>query len=365
MQKVSINDIIQGAVVAKPIHHKDGVLLLSDGAILKEKGINKLKALGVDEAYVSYPVTETSKIIELYEQNPSLDDIICQKTRFKAQQLIAKTMNRVLPEKSIDIEKIFKIVDEIIAQLLSVKDIVLTLSRLRTIDGYTYEHCVNVCVVSLIIGMDLKLQQEELKMLGIGALLHDVGKAYISEEILNKPGALSCEEFDEVKAHTIIGYKILLQSGIPEESAQIALNHHEKYDGSGYMQGICAEDIPLMSRIVTIADAYDAMSNDRVYRSKLAPDKVYKEIARYSGIHFDSEIAERFLKRIGLYPIGTGVVLNTNHKGVVVAQNKFLPQSPVIRIYKDAVKYKLKEGDSNYVDIDLSKTKYLFITDTF
>jgi putative nucleotidyltransferase with HDIG domain len=365
VQKVTINNIVPGAVVAKPIYNEDGVLIVPNGMILHEKGVKKLMDLGVHEAFIVYPESETSKILDLYEESPHIDDIIYQKTRVQAKKLIKKAMDKMLPEKSIDIYRISKTVDEIIDQLLSTKDIVLTLSRLRNIDDYTYEHCVNVCVVSLVIGMDMNLQAPEMKQLGTGALLHDVGKVYIPEEVLKKPSKLSPDEYNEVKSHTDIGYKILVKSGVSEEAAQIALFHHEKYDGSGYNRSLRGKEIPLLSRIVTIADSYDAMSNDRVYRKKLPPDKVYKEIASLSGCHFDYDIAERFLRRIDLFPIGTGVILNTKHKGVVVAENKLLPQSPVIRIFRDDSDPRNENVSTNYIDIDLSKTKYLFIIDTF
>ena len=366
MLKVPINSIIPGAVVAKPIYNENGILLVPTGIILDEKGIRRLIGLGIHEAFILYPEHETSKILKQYADSPHMDDIIYHRTRVKAQKLTKKVMNNMLyNQKSINIDKISKIIDEIIGQLLSADDIILTLSRIRTIDDYTYEHSVNVCVVSLIIGIDLNLEQQELKKLGTGALLHDVGKISISEDVLNKPSLLSDEEYNEVKAHTEIGYQMLVNLNISEEVAQIALYHHERYDGTGYNRNLCGEEIPLLSRIVTIADSYDAMSNDRVYRKRLSPDAVYKEIAGLSGHHFDFEITERFLRRIDLFPIGTGVVLNTNHRGIVVSTNKLLPQSPVIRVFRDETNPKQSLSSTNYVDIDLSKTKYLFIKETF
>lgn len=366
MIKVPINSIVPGAVVAKPIYNETGLLLVPTGIILDEKGIRRLIGLGVHEAFILYPELETSKILMKYAESPHIDDIIYHRTRVKAQKLTKKLMTRMLNnQKNINVDKISNIIDEIIDQLLSVDDIILTLSRIRTIDDYTYEHSVNVCVVSLVIGIDLNIEPQKLKQLGTGALLHDVGKISISEDILNKPSTLSAEEYNEVKAHTEIGYQMLLNSGIPEEAAQIALYHHERYDGSGYNRNLCGEEIPVSSRIVTIADSYDAMSNNRVYRRGLSPDVVYKEIAALSGRHFDFDITERFLRRIDLFPVGTGVVLNTNHKGVVVSTNKFLPESPVIRIFKDDTDPKNADNNTNYVDIDLSKTKYLFIKETF
>lgn len=365
VQKVQISSIDSGAVVARPIYNDEGVLLVPNGMVLHKKMVKNLMDQGIYDAFVVYPESETSKILELYEASPHIDDIIYHKTRIQAQKLIKKAMDRILPEKNFNMAKMIKMIDEILEELLYAKDIMLTLSRLRTIDHYTYEHSVNVCVVSLVIGIDMNLQPPELRQLGIGALLHDIGKAIIPDDILNKPSGLTTEEYNEVKSHTEIGYKILTETGITEEAAEIALLHHEKYDGTGYNRNLRGEEIPLLARIVTLADSYDAMSNDRIYRKKIAPDRVYREIAGLSGYHFDETITDRFLRRIDLFPNGTGVVLNTNHKGVVVGQNKYLPQTPVIRIFRGDTDPFHAEGSTNYVDIDLSKTRYLFIKDTF
>lgn len=361
MQKIAVGQVMPGSVAAQDIFNTNGVMLVPKGTVLREYYIERIKKDFIDEIFVEEYEQDENKLIELYKAAPHIDDIIYEKTCIHAKKQIKKAMFRMNTFGRLNVDTINTVVYDIIEQLLSKKDIILTLSRLRSVDDYTYEHSVNVCVVSLIMGMDYGLDEMALKNLGVGAILHDVGKVGVSEEILKSPSKLTTAQFDEVKTHTEYGYQILMYSEVPEEAAEIALYHHERYDGTGYNRGMGGKDIPLLSRIVTLADAYDAMSNDRVYKKKLPPDKVYREIATLGGIHFDYDIAARFLSRLDLYPVGTGVLLSTGHKGMVIGQNKLLPQSPAVRIFrKDSA-----TGMPSYVDLNLARTTAVFIVDTF
>ncbi len=361
MQKILIDDISPGSVIAKDILNHEGVMLIPKGTILRDKFISQLHEIGVEEILVEENEQESAQRIKEIQKSMNIDEIIFEKTRIQAQMQIKKLMVKFSTMNHMNLDKIKYLVEDIIEQLLLKKDIVLTLSRLRSIDNYTYEHSVNVCVLSLIVGIDLNLDRDSLKNLGIGAILHDIGKVGVSEGILKKPSRLTEKEFEEVRRHTQYGYDILTNTNISEEAAQIALCHHEKYDGTGYNRRLKGESIPLYSRIVAVTDVYDAMSNDRVYKKKMSPDKVFKEIARMGNKHFDREIMEKFVRHLSLYPTGTGVILNTNHRGIVIEQNRLLPESPIIRLFK-------KDKSSNrssFVDVDLSTTRYLFIKDTF
>jgi len=218
-----------------------------------------------------------------------------------------------------------------------------------------------VGVLSLMIGIDMGLDKAALKQLGTGAMLHDIGKTMISEDIIKKPSKLTREEFAEVKKHTEYGYEMLRHTDISEEAAQIALFHHEKYDGSGYAKGLKGEAIPLFSRIVSVADAYDAMSNDRVYQKKISHDKVFREITNLGNIHFDKEIMEKFARHLNIYPTGSGIILNSGQRGIVLDQNNLYPESPLVRIFTP----EHRNIKKLFYDIDLSIYREFYITDTF
>lgn len=361
MQKHFINGVTPGAIIAEDVIGRDGVLLLKKGSVFREQHKSRFKEAGVNELYIENTGPMTKETIDHIQNALNLNDIIHDRTRNHAHNQIKKMMMRFRSLSQNDVVKVGRIVESLIEELLDQKDFVFALTQLRAVDDYTYHHSVNVGVLALVIGIELNLKNDELKKLGIGAILHDIGKVMISEDIIKKPSKLTPQEYEEVKKHTIYGYEILMEANVPEESAQIALHHHEKFDGSGYTYGLKKTKIPLFARVVAVADVYDAMSNDRVYQKKFRPDRVYREIARQGGKHFDVDIMEKFARHISIYPTGTGVILNTGHRGIVIEQNRMYPESPVVRMFTPQEK-NLKKL---YFDIDLSSELMYRIIDTY
>jgi putative nucleotidyltransferase with HDIG domain len=376
MLRMNINKIKDGSIIAEDIFNNQGVVLLSKGTIFHKEISSKLEDMGIFDLLIEEEENirlknvnnkflddedEITKEFKKFIDSGNIDDVIYEKIKKNAQNQVKQALVKLKTKGKINVERIKDVVEEIMNDLLGKKDIVITLSRLRSIDDYTYGHCVSVCILSLLVGIDMGLNKNSLRSLGIGAILHDIGKIVVSEDILKKPSRLSDKEYKEVKKHTNFGYEILKQTDIPEDSARIALNHHEKFDGSGYSDGLKDRETQLLSRIVALTDAYDAMSNDRIYQKKKRPDKIYNEIQSLSGTHFDPYLVSIFLNRVDIYPVGTGVILNTGTKGVVIAQNNFYPEKPVVRLFKRSEKgMKL-----TYVDINLSKNTLFTILDTF
>ena len=163
-------------------------------------------------------------------------------------------------------------------------------------DPYTQGHSQRVCDLAEKLGQELKLRTYELEQLRYAAILHDIGKIGIPESILNKPGSLTREEFDQIKNHPLMGVNILQKIDFLKEVTLIMQNHHEYYDGSGYPEGKAGDRIPFLSRIITLADAYDAMTSDRPYRAALSPEHAIEEIQDKSGSQFDPQVVRAFLK---------------------------------------------------------------------
>lgn len=392
-----------GSTIAKDVYAINGKLLVKKGTTYREPFTERFRDYGIREIYVedsdsNEPIIGTHPQIHLVTEHDTVDetanqeghqaanqisndirlfsefdniteirrsmnirDVIHEKTRLHALNQMKKTLGGLSTVSNSNIFKIKKMVEQMIEEMLQNRDFVLTLSQMRSIDDYTYQHSVNVGVLSLMIGIDLDIDQETLKQLGIGAMLHDIGKTMISEDIIKKPSKLTQEEYIEVKKHTTYGYEILRQTEVSEEAAQIALFHHEKYDGTGYNRGLKSNAIPFLARIVAVADVYDAMSNDRVYQKKASHDKVFREITHLGNIHFDAKIMHTFAKRLHIYPTGSGVILNTGLRGVVLTQNLLYPESPIIRVFTP----EKRNLQNLYYDMDLSSEKLIFITDTF
>lgn len=361
MQKHFIGGVIPGSIIAEDVYGTDGVLLIKKGSMFREHYIPRFIDAGVQEIFVEENGSMTPETVSTIRKSLNIQDVIHDKTRAHAQNQIKKTMMKFKAVSSSDIQKIGQMVEDMIEQLLDKKDFVFALSQLRSVDDYTYQHSVNVGVLALIIGIDLNLTKEQLKHLGMGAILHDIGKIMVPEEIIKKPAKLTSDEFMEVKKHTEYGYDILIQTNIQEEAALIALHHHEKYDGTGYNRGLRNTKIPLYARIVAVADVYDAMSNDRVYQRKSSPDKVFREITHQGDKHFDTQIMETFARHINIYPTGTGIILNSGHRGIVLYQNKLYPESPIVRIFLP----KEQNPKRLYFDMDLSLNTKYYIIETF
>ena len=371
MQKIKIGQIAKGAVIAQDVYTADGRILISRGTPFRDSFLARLDIAGIREILVAdlHHEEDRDQAIRLdpllsLQQEIQIDDIIYEKTRRQAERQIMKTMIRFGSMRQGRLDRVMKTVELIMEQLLSQTDMVLSLSKLRSIDDYTYEHSVNVCVISLVIGIELNLEKASLRELGIGAILHDIGKVGVDERIIKKPGRLSREEFDEVKQHTELGYQILRGNGLSEEVARIALYHHERIDGSGYPHHLEGKGIPLYARIVAISDFYDAITNDRIYRKRMTPENAYREIIRTASNHLDEGLVEKFLKHVRMYPTGSGVVLNTGEKAIVISQNLLMPESPGVRLF-------IRESRENGMyghrceDLDLAVFSSLFIVDTF
>lgn len=207
-----------------------------------------------------------------------------------------------------------------VEEILANKNAVYSLIKLRDYDNYTFTHSVNVCVLSILTGSLLGYNRMQLENLGLGAMLHDIGKVLIDSRIMNKPAKLSVTEYEVVKKHTIFGYK-LLKSKIATSflPAHIALQHHEREDGSGYPRGLTAKRIHRYAKIVAVADVFDAMTTDRIYQKAVIPQVSLEKIKKDQGIKFDKRITENFMRVIAPYPIGSILVLN-NEQRVIVSQ---------------------------------------------
>lgn len=351
MHRVHIEKVQTGMKLARTIFNSDGGVLLSKGIELRESLLDKLKRNGIKEIFLEDEMS----------QDVVVSDVINENTRNEAVVLVKNMMNNYLFTSSVEIEPVKEMVNKLIGELLDNNDIVNNLSEIRSVDDYTFEHSVNVCILSLITGIGLGYDISGLRELGVGAMLHDIGKMCIPREILKKPSQLTVEEFEVIKKHTVFGYEILKKSDrVNLVSAYIAFGHHERYDGSGYPLQLKSDNIQQCARIVAVADVYDALTSDRVYRKKLKPNEVFEYITSLGAHHFDPKVIENFVKYVTVYPVGTGVMLNTRERGLVIKANRIMPTKPVIRVVYDEQQKKM----GNFYEMDLAEKTNLFIIDS-
>jgi len=334
--------------VARPIYGEDGRVLLNSGVILNESFIARLHKVGIPGVFI---LTEPEEMIDIPE-------IISQQTRQNAIRQVKNVFDSVQVGKTFDIGPISQSVNAIVDEIITKPNILVNLTDIRTYDGYTFAHSVNVCVLSVILGVKYQLNELELHELAMGAILHDVGKIGVASEILLKNGALTESEYNEVKKHTLYGWQILRDHpDIPLLSAHIAYQHHEQPNGKGYPRGLIDEQIYLYSKIVGVADAYDAMTSARVYRPAMQPSQALRVIKQLSGIQFNPTAAEYLISCVAPYPVGSRVMLNTQEIGIVVDVNQTDRTRPVVRIlfHPDGSKCE------NQYEIDLAKEPALSI----
>jgi HD-GYP domain-containing protein (c-di-GMP phosphodiesterase class II) len=326
------------------------------GVIKREETIEKIRRMGVQYVYIdvsrgadcqdSEPAAEVDRRNETALQNagalkpgytpraPLAEEIvIAQQVHSQAQNLVGNFMSSVKLGSTIDIAPIHQLADELQNSVLRNANALSCLGRIREKDNYLLEHSVNLSVLMSLFGSYRKLAPDILHQTIVGALLHDLGKILTPDEILHKPGRLTAEEFEVMKLHARHSRDILASTeGIGEIAVITAAQHHEKLDGSGYPEGLKGDEITEYGRMVAITDVYDAITADRVYHKGLTPTQGLKKLLEWSGDHLDPVLVKQFIRCVGLYPVGSLVLLESGRLGVVVETNDDDQRLPVVRV---------------------------------
>lgn len=345
MRLVPIESVRADCFLAKTIYDNDGRILLAEGSVLTSSLIKRIKSLQI---YSIYIVDEYS--------DKEIEDVISPELRQKSIQLVkdifknSKTITlgsidifalnsrrrlEILQEKENYLCSLKDLSEEICHNILINKHISIGLVDIKNMDNYTYQHSVNVATLSVVLGVALGLSKTKLIDLCIGALLHDIGKVFVGKEIIQKPGALTDEEFAIIKTHPKLGYEYIKSYGdLKTHCKMIVLQHHERIDGSGYPNGLVKDDINLLARIVSIADVYDALTSDRPYKRAMCPNDAFEFILSKAGTMFDFELTKIFSRIMVPYPDGTIVELSNGCIARVEATHPLYPLRPTVKVIK-------------------------------
>jgi len=336
MRYIPTDGLVEGMIVGKSLYDRNHKLLLSKGSKIHTGYVDRIKVLGYQGVYID---DELSADIEI-------KDVINDEIRMKMVQTVKDVcIHSALSDVGTKSEQAYleakmettkELIADIVEHLIENKDAMVNLIDLKFFDDYTFFHSVNVAVLSVVVGVGMELDKESLYNLGLGAVLHDIGKIFIDVNILNKKDSLTDEEYNSIKKHSEFGYKFLRETyQIPTASYVAVLHHHEKYNGEGYPSGISKDNISLLGRIIGIADVYDALTSNRAYRKALLPSEAMEYIMANGGLMFDVNVAKVFARKVAPFPVGTYVKLSNGYVGIVSENYEDACMRPKVKIILD------------------------------
>lgn len=350
MRLVNLDELEEGMMLAKPVYSETGTILLREGAKLKSHYKPKLEELGYSNIYIQ---DELLKDLDVNE-------IVSEEIRRESVSNIKETFTGLEQKSTItgkDTKNVKDTVNNLIEEVIKNKDLMVNMVDLKMFNEYTFQHSVNVAILSVIVGISMELDQSKLYKLGLGALLHDIGKTTLPASILEKKEKLTDEEFEKIKTHPKKGYDILKENeDIPSTSSIVALHHHERFDGEGYPEEKKEEGIHLFSRITAVADVYDALVSDRPYRKAFSPAESMEYVLGGAGSLFDRQVVMHFFNKVATYPVGTKVELSDGRKALVIDNFEKYSLRPKVRVIEEG------ENEVDPYDIDLRDDDKSYLT---
>jgi putative nucleotidyltransferase with HDIG domain len=254
----------------------------------------------------------------------------------EANKVIHSLLMDVRMGKQIQVERLQPVVSQITDSILRNQGTLVSLCRIREGDTYTFQHSVSVCTLLVTFCRYMEFSPEVIFEAGIGGMLHDIGKMRVPDHILNKPGKLTDPEFDIMKGHVVLGLETLAQTpGVSRTVIQIAGEHHERFEGTGYPERFKGEEISQLGRMAAIVDVYDAITSNRVYHKGMEPPAALKKLFEWSNHHFDEELVQHFIQAIGIYPVGSLVKLDSQRLAVIIEQGSEGLLYPKVRVVYD------------------------------
>ena len=329
--------------------------LRKKGLVKNDEVIEKIKKLGIAEVYIDTALGKDTQdamtINEVNRENEALlqeaggmapimrpkitleDELsVAAKIHKEAIGLIHNLIGDVKAKKPIRLEAFEEVADGMLDSVLRNHNALSCLGRIREKDSYLMEHSVNLAVLMTVFGKSLQLGKQTMQHIAVGAMLHDIGKIMIPDEVLHKPERLNEKEFEVMKQHARFSKELLEQvEGMPQLAVTVAAQHHEKMDGSGYPLGLCGHEISPFGRMAAVVDVYDAITADRVYHRGIPPAAALKKLLEWRH-HLDPSLVRHFIRCVGIYPVGSLVLLESGRLAVVIEANDFDQRLPLVRV---------------------------------
>ena len=322
-------------------------LITLQKSAIHEVWIETSKGLDVAEEVIDESAEEVAKqteamLLQAANQSDSIAERIslenelarAKKLQSKAKYVVKSMFEEARMGKALPIGELSLLVDEINQSVSRNPSALLSLAKLKNKDDYTYLHSLAVCALMIALGKQMGIEGAELKSLGMAGLLHDVGKMAMPDEVLNKPGRLTDQEFEVMKSHPVCGWEILKASfGVDDVTLDVCLHHHERVDGTGYPEQLSGDALSLPARMGAVCDVYDAITSNRCYKAGWAPAEALRKMAEWQAGHFDATVFKAFVKTVGIYPVGTLLKLKSGRLGVVSDQSNQSLLKPIVKVF--------------------------------
>lgn len=362
MKKIKLSDLRPGMTTATPVYSKKGQILVPAHTILTTQNISRLSYYEIDSAFIFSQEEMNSRLIDnTRETTPHLttyNERIINTKEFQVFQtsyhhkvsFITDSLNGIIKNsKKIDQIDLLTEVNHLFQEKATSLSVFDMLHNMREIDDSTYAHSVNVGIIARMLGYWLGFSTEDLDLLTLSGLFHDIGKCMIDPAIIQKPGKLTSAEYEQVKQHPLLGYEILKNQSLHPHILYSALMHHERSDGSGYPAGLKSDATDSFAQIISIADVYDAMTSNRCYRDGLCPFEVIATFEQ-EGLHkYNPKFILTFLEHIADVYNNNDVMLNDSSQGTIVLINRNQLSRPIIRL-TDGTFINLLERRDLYID---------------
>ncbi|EOD81171.1 HD-domain protein [Grimontia indica] len=358
LQKVTIDNVEIGMYVEQIESQLARTKMKKPGFIRRQETIDNLREKGVLFVYIDADQITSDEDIQYRETKVGKHSSVKGNDEFgaakelvdKSKKQLSKLLNDVYENKPVDIEPVKQVSSDIVENIFERRDAVLWISGIREKSAYLLEHSMNVAFHLVNFGRYLELDRQTLEELAIGGLVHDIGKILVRDEVLNKPGKLSDEEFLHMKEHQTLSQPVLdSMIDLPKLSRDVSLMHHEKIDGNGYPNGLKGDELTLIGRMSCIVDIYDALTAERCYKPALSPSEAFKIMIGLTPFHLDPDLLKKFIRCIGFYPIGSVVELSNGRVGLVCKENPDDLMTPTVKMFYSAKTESFREVE--YIDL--------------
>ena len=330
------------------IDPENGRVFLGAGCANLPKYADRLRNIGATHLYVQDAVAA----------DVELPETVCEELRSRADRALAEVYTKLQLEQRPEYLPLMRMVKELLDDVLNIREYLVNVYELRCGGGDFIGHSVNVALLSLLLGQLLCYDDEKLRKLGMGALLHDIGVAVLPEAVREKRGVFNEEEKLLFQQHPVLGYHLVKDHWeVSALSRGVILSHHERSDGSGYPRRLLKGDIHEFSRIVGLVDCFEELTGGHPFSEKMNIQEAVEMLSVQGPLWFDAEMVEMFISRIPIYQTGTTVCLNDGRRAVVVSHNRGFPTRPIVRVFQDSTGCRISPG----VEINLLEANHIFV----